>query len=144
MDKSKTSITRMGKKEKYFSNFINIPISLTRMLTHGHKTARFGHFIPSFLEMGSNFTTTSLAKCLRTLYEPIIDKYGDFIYKSGSSKHQLHDSLLQSESWEKRVIYKNDVMQHDIVQCMPNRKLPPIILFWKMDNFAFHFHFYLF
>ena len=80
MDKSKTYTPRMGKREKAFSNVMNLPISLTGMLRHGHKTGGYGHFSLSFLEMGSNFTVTSLAKCLRALKEPVIDIYGELIY----------------------------------------------------------------
>ena len=79
MDKSNTSIPRMGKKEKDFSNVMNLPIPLIGMMTHVHKTGGFNHLSLSFLEMGSNFTLTSLVKCLRCLEEPMVVKYGDFL-----------------------------------------------------------------
>jgi hypothetical protein len=98
----------------------------------------FGHFSLSFLEMGSNFTMTSLAKCLKDLEEPMVDQYEDFFTK-GNIKHPLHEALLQSESYEKCLIYKKDDMQeHEISVdntnfCRSNRKLPPILLL-QMDN----------
>ena len=96
MDKSNTSIPRMGKKEKDFSNVMNLPILLNGMLIHYKKTGGFGHFNLSFLEMASNFTMASLAKCLRSIEEPIVDKYGDFLYKRDTSKNQLHYAMFQS------------------------------------------------
>jgi hypothetical protein len=79
MDKSMNSIPRMGKKEKDISNVMNLPISLIVILTHGHKTRGFGHCSLSFFEMGSNFTMTSLIKCLIDIEKPMVDQYGDFI-----------------------------------------------------------------
>ena len=124
---------RMGKRAKVFSNVMNLPISLTGMLTHGHKTRGYGHFSLSFLEMGSNFTVTSMAKCLRSLEEPVVDQHGDFLYKSGTSQHPLHDALLQSTSYENCVNYKQDRLQDYTNLCMPKKKLPPILLL-QMDN----------
>ena len=97
MDKSQNSIARMVKKENNFSNVMNLLISLIGMLTRGHKSGGFFHFSLSFLEMGSNFIMTSLAKCLRSLEEPMVDKYRYFLYKSVISKHQFHGAMLQLE-----------------------------------------------
>lgn len=101
MDKSKTSIPRLGKKTKDINNVMNLPISLIGMLTHGDNTGGFAHFHFSFLEMGSYFTMTSLCKCIRHLDEQIVDIYGDILYNSEGSKHPLHESLLQCQSYEK-------------------------------------------
>ena len=95
MDKSKTSAPCLGKKAKAISNVMNLPISLTSMLTQGHNTRGFGNFSLFFLEMGSNFTITSLCKCIRDIEEPIVDLYGDLLYSSGGSKNPMHESLLQ-------------------------------------------------
>lgn len=54
MDKSKTSILRLEMKSKDIINFMNLPISLIGMLTHGHKTGGFGHFNLSIQEIRLN------------------------------------------------------------------------------------------
>lgn len=50
MDMENTSIPRLGKKEKDISIVMNVSISLTSMLTHGHKVGGFDHFNISFLD----------------------------------------------------------------------------------------------
>lgn len=95
MGNPKASIPRLHKKAKDISNAMNLPISLTRTLTHGHNSRGFGNFSLSFLDMGSNFTITSFCKCIRDIEEQIVDIYGDLLYSSGGLKHTLHESLLQ-------------------------------------------------
>jgi hypothetical protein len=57
----------------------------------------------------------------------------------GTSKHPLHEALLQSKSYEKCLIYKNGDMQaHEISIdttkfCGSVRKFSPILLL-QMDN----------
>jgi hypothetical protein len=141
MDNSKNSITRLGKKEKAIGNVMNFLISLTSMLTHGNKTWVFGHINLSFLEKGSNFIVTSLAKCLKDVEEAMVDQYGDFFYKRETLKHPLHEALLQFNSYEKILIYKQDDMQaHETSVdskkfCKAKRKFPPILLM-QMNNCA--------
>lgn len=79
MDKSKSSVSKMGKKENAISNVMNLPVSLTSMLTCGHKTRGIGHFSLSFLEIGSTSIVTSLAKCLGDLEELMVDNYRDLL-----------------------------------------------------------------
>ena len=88
MDKTKTSIPRLHVKSKSVAG-TNLGLSLTGMLTHRHNTWGFGHFSLPFVHMGSQFTITSLAKCLRGLQDPQLDMYGDFLYESGSSRNTL-------------------------------------------------------
>ena len=95
MDKTKTSIPILHDK----SNFVtrtNLGLPLIGMLTHGHSTGSFGYFSLPFVHMGSQFTITSLAKCLRDLEDPHLDMYGDFLYESGSSRNPLLSALLQN------------------------------------------------
>lgn len=124
VDKSKTSISRIGKKEKVISNVMNLSISLTGMLTHGHKKRVFGHFILFFLEMGSNITMDSLVKCLKDIEEPMVNHYGNLICKSGTSNHPLHDAILRSGSYEKCVVYEKYCIQvqdiHNEICCRFN------------------------
>ena len=53
MDKSKNSIPRLGNKENDISNVLHILVSLTSLLTYGHKTGGFDYSSLSFLEIGS-------------------------------------------------------------------------------------------
>jgi hypothetical protein len=109
----------------------------------------------SFLEMGSNFIMTSLAKCLKDLEEPMVDQYGDLFYKRGTSNHPLHEALLQSKSYEKCLIYKQDDMQaHEISVdntnfCRSNRKFHQYycckwIIVWVITKITMCLHFYPF
>ena len=93
MDKTKTSIPRLHVKSKSIVG-TKLVLSLIDILTHGNKTRGFGHFSLPFVHMGSQFTITSLAKCLRDLEDPQIDMYGDLLYESGSSRNPLTNVLL--------------------------------------------------
>ena len=75
------------------------------MLTHGYKIG-FDHFSLSFLEMGLNFTTTLIDKCLKGLEEPMVDRYVNLFYKTEILKNPFHEDLLQIEPSEKCFIYK--------------------------------------
>jgi hypothetical protein len=94
MDKLNSSIPRLVKKEMSISNVMNHPIPLTNMRTHGNKNRDFDHLSLSFLEMSSNFLMTSLAKCLKNVEELMVGRYGDFLYKMGTSNHPFHEVLL--------------------------------------------------
>ena len=79
----------------------NLGLSLTGMLTHGHSIGGFGHFSLPSVHMGSHFTITSLAKCLRDLEDPHLDMYGDLLYESGSSRNTLSNALFQNSIYSK-------------------------------------------
>ena len=75
MDKTKTSIPRLHAKTKSVAG-TNLGLTLKGMLSHGHNMGGFGHLSLPFVHMGSQFTITSLAKCLRYLEDPRLDMYG--------------------------------------------------------------------
>ena len=100
MDKTKTSIPILCVKSKSVAG-TKLGLSLTGMLTHGHSIGGFGHFPLPFVHMGSQFTITSLAKCLRDLEDPHIDMYGDIRYESGSSRNPLSNPLLETSIYSK-------------------------------------------
>ena len=66
MDKTKTSIPRLHVKSKSVRG-TNLGLSFSGVLKHGHNTWGFGHLSLPFVHMGSQFTSTSLAKWLGTL-----------------------------------------------------------------------------
>ena len=111
MDKTKTSISRLRVKSKCIAG-TNLGLLLTGMLTHGNKTRGFGHFSLPFIHMGSQFTITSLAKCLRDLEDPYLDMYGDFLYESGSSRNPFSNALLDTCIYSKYRVCKDDVLSH--------------------------------
>ena len=96
-------VSSIFKRENFVRNVMILLIYLTRMLTHGH-------FILSFLETGFNFTVTSLDKFIRDIEEPIIDNYGDFIYKRGTSKHPLHEALFENDYYGQCSDYRQSVV----------------------------------
>ena len=106
MDKKNTSIPRLHFKSKYVAG-TNLGLSFTGMLTHGHNTGNFGHFSLPFVHMGSQFTITSIAKCLRDLEDPRLDMYGDLLYESGSSRNPLSNALLKNSIYSKCRVYKD-------------------------------------
>ena len=57
--------------------------------------------------MGSQFTSTPLAKCLRDLEDPHLDMYGDLLDESGSSRNPLSNALLQNSIYSKCRVYKD-------------------------------------
>jgi hypothetical protein len=101
----------LGRKEMAIIGFMSLTISLIGILTRGHNTRICYHIILSFLEMSSNFSTNSLSKCLGDLKRPMVDWYGDLVYKRRTSNYPLHDYLLQTKSYEGCWIYKKHDMQ---------------------------------
>jgi hypothetical protein len=136
MDKTKTSIPRLRVKSKSIVG-TNLGLSLTGMLTHGHKAGGFGHFSLPFVHMGSQFTITSLAKCLRDLEDPQMDMYGDLLYESGISRNPLTNALLDTSIYSKCQGYKDDFISHGSSksQNVDFKPLPPHLLL-QLDNAA--------
>ena len=106
MDKTKTSIPRLRVKSKSIVG-TNLGLSLKGMLTHENSTRGSSHFSLPFVHMGSQFTITYLAKCLRYFQDPHLDMYGDFLYESGSSRNPLSNALLQNSIYSKCRVYKD-------------------------------------
>ena len=136
MDKTKTSIPRLRVKSKCVVG-TDLGFLLTGMLTHGHKAGGFGHFSLPFVHMGSQFTITSLAKCLRDLEDPQMDMYGDLLYESGISRNPLTNALLDTSIYSKCQGYKDDFISHGSSksQNVDFKPLPPHLLL-HLDNVA--------
>jgi hypothetical protein len=107
------------------------------MLTHGNKTRGFGHFSLPFIHMRSQFTITSLAKCLRDLEDPYVDMYGDLLYESGCSRNPLSNALLDNNIYSKCRVYKDDSLSHRISKNQNVDFKPlPLHLLLQLDNEA--------
>ena len=87
--------------------------------------------------MGSQFTITSLAKCLRDLEDPQMDMYGDLLYESGISRNPLTNALLDTSIYPKCQGYKDDFISHGSSksQNVDFKPLPPHLLL-QLDNAA--------
>ena len=104
MDQSKTWIPRLVFIPKSLQNLgISLPVALTRMLTHGREPNVYAHLSISSIWPGdSDFTVTSIAKCLRDLEEYDGDKSGDILNSKNSMETRaLFKSLLDYKAFEK-------------------------------------------
>ena len=91
-----------------------------------------------FVHMGSQFTITSLTKCLRGLQDPHLNMYGDLLYESGSLRNPLSNALLQNSIYSKCRVYKNAFLSlngSSKNQNLDFRPLPPHLLL-QLDNAA--------
>jgi hypothetical protein len=72
MDHTKTAIPRMQRITKATSGLGQIPISLTRMLTHGYSDGAYAHYSTALWPTDSNFTISSLYRVLRALERALV------------------------------------------------------------------------
>ena len=70
MDTSKTALPRLRVQNKMISGLGQLPVNLTRMVTHGHGDGAYAHYSNELWPNDSNFTVSSLALLLRTLERP--------------------------------------------------------------------------
>ena len=70
MNHTKSAISRMQRSMKATSGLGQIPISVTRMLMHGHNDGAYAHYSTAFWPGDSNFTISSICRVLRTLERP--------------------------------------------------------------------------
>ena len=86
--------------------------------------------------MGSQFTITSLSKCLRDLEDPHLDMYGDVLYESGSSRSTVSNALFQKYICSKCRVYKDAFLSlngSSKNQNLDFKSLPPHLLL-QLDN----------
>jgi hypothetical protein len=72
MNYTKTAIPRMQRITKATSGLGQIPISLTRMLTHGYSDGAYAHYSTALWPTDSNFTISSLYRVLRALERALV------------------------------------------------------------------------
>ena len=92
MDHSKTSSPHFSHKSKHMDSFMNLPISVTGMIAHGHGDIRYAHYGLDIFPTDSNHTMGSIAKLLRDLELP--PKYSLQELFSGSGSAPLFTALL--------------------------------------------------
>ena len=64
MDHTKTASLVFTYKTKHLNGFIKLPISMSRMLAHGHGNVRHVHNGLDFYPHDANYTLGSIAKLL--------------------------------------------------------------------------------
>ena len=70
MDHSKTSSPHFSHKSKHMDSFMKLPISVTRMIAHGHGDVRYAHYGLDIFPSDSNHTVGAIAKLLHDLELP--------------------------------------------------------------------------
>ena len=67
MDHLKKSSPHFSHKSKHMDSFMKLPVSVTRMIAHGHGDVRYAHYGLDIFPSDSNHTMGSIAKLLRDL-----------------------------------------------------------------------------
>jgi hypothetical protein len=112
MDQAKTWIPRLKILPKSLSNVgIALPIALTGMLTHGRDPGAYAHFSLSGLWPGdSDFTITSIARCLRDLETYTGDLSGDITNSENVIfQRPIFKSLLDQSTFEQTYLLPNKI-----------------------------------
>ena len=92
MDHSKTSSPHFSHKSKHMDSFMKLPVSVTRMIAHGHGDVRYAHYGLDIFPSESNHIVESIAKLLRDLELP--PKHSSRELFSGSRTAPLFTALL--------------------------------------------------
>ena len=96
MNTSKTALPRMRVITKATQGLGQFPISVTRMVAHGHGDGAYAHYAPSCWPGDLNFTISLLARLLRRLEAAPIREMGDlFPYPPSNA---LFEALLRGKS----------------------------------------------
>ena len=92
MDHSKTSSLHFSHKSKHMDSFLKLPVSVTRIIVHGHGDIFYAHYGLDIFPSDSNHTVGSIAKLLRDLELP--PKHSSRELFSGSRTAPLFTALL--------------------------------------------------
>ena len=134
MDHTKTAIPRMHPTMKATSGLGQIPISVTRMLTHGHGDGVYAHYSTTFWPGDSNFTISSICRVLRALERPSVkDSKELFIVPPQNS---FFEALLHGKSRCSTSIPPSSLST--VPPPIPGRPAVPLPkkLFLQLDNSA--------
>ena len=96
MDTKKTTLPKMRVTTKATAGLGQIPMSVTRMVAHGHADGAYAHYAPSTWPADSNFMISSLARLLRRLEGPPLRETGDlFLYPPANP---FFEALMRGKS----------------------------------------------
>lgn len=102
MDQSKTWLPKLNPLPKSLSGFGHaLLVALTSMFVHGRDPRLYAHFSLTGLWPGdSDFTVTSLAKCLRDLEEYSGDRSGDLSNNQFTSSHPIFRTVMDCQAFK--------------------------------------------
>ena len=92
MDHSKTLSPHFSHKSKHMDSFMKLPISITRMITHGYGDVCYAHYGLDIFFSDSNHTMDSIVKLRRDLELP--PKHSSCELFSGRRTTPLFTALL--------------------------------------------------
>ena len=125
MNHSKTSSPHFSHKSKHMDSFMKLPISVTRMIAHGHGDIHYAHYGLDIFPTDSNHIVGSIAKLLRDLELP--PKYSLQELFSGSRSAPLFTALLAGAEMCTSSLPPQDAEE------VPAKPLPPVLNL-QLDN----------
>ena len=125
MDHSKTSSPHFSHKSKYMDYFMKLPISVMRMIAHGHGNVRNAHYGLDIFPMDSNHTVRSIAKLLKDLELPPKHSSRELFF--GSSSAPLFTTLLAGPGM------CTSSLPSQVAEHVPAKPLPPVLNL-QLDN----------
>ena len=125
MDHSKTSSPHFSHKSKYMDSFMKLPISVIRMIVHGHGDVCYAHYGLDISPNDSNHTMDSIAKLLRDL--ELLPKHSSCELFLGSRTALLFSALLAG------VEMCTSSLPPQVVEEVPAKPLPPVLNL-QLDN----------
>ena len=85
MDHAKTASLVFSYKSKELDSLVNVLVSVTGMIAHGHGDVRYAHYGLDIFSHDSNYTIGSMAKLLRDLEGPPKSSSRELFVGSGST-----------------------------------------------------------
>ena len=126
MDHSKTASPVLSHKTKHLDGLTKLPISVTRILAHGHGDVRYAHYGLDIYPHDVNYTVGSFARLLRDLEQVQTSSSRQLFVDSG--RHPLFRAVLQGAS----AVCLPYLLPAPEIHA-PAKPLPPV-LHVQMDN----------
>ena len=120
MDRAKTKSLVFSHKTKHLDGFTKLPVSVTRMLAHGHGDVRYAHYGLDLYPHDANYTVGSIAKLLRDLELSPKSSTRQLFVNSKSTP--LYEALLYGAE------VCNSSLPPPLEPPIPTTPLPPILL----------------
>ena len=125
MDHVKTTSPIFSHKTKHLDGFMKLPVSVTRMLAHGHGDVRYAHYGLDLYLHDANYTMGSIAKLLQDLELP--SKSSNRHLFANSQYSPLYEALLLGAE------VCESFLPPPLEHLVPATPLPPILNV-QMDN----------
>jgi hypothetical protein len=92
MDHSRTAFPHFSYKNKAVDSFMKLPVTVTRMITHGHRDVQYAYYGLDIYPSNLNHIVGSIAKLLRDLDSHLVYSTRRLFVGRGSSP--LSQALL--------------------------------------------------